>query len=57
MSKAIVFLTEWDAIARIERAGVQVRGKMIYRPKVSGLKVLSAIDCLVNHHGYTVRRE
>jgi len=52
MNKNRVFLTVQEAIERIERCGGRVSGGNVYPPDHAGLKVLSAIDALVNHHGY-----
>lgn len=48
-----------EAIDRIKANGGQVRPitKTIVRPNKPGLKVLSAMDCLVNYGGYRVIEE
>ena len=57
MTKYRNFLSVEEAIKRIERNGGRVSGYMIRKPDKCGLKVLSAIDALVNYHGYKVQKE
>lgn len=52
VNKKRVFLTVQEAILRIERCGGLVSASVVYPPDRPGLKVLSAIDALVNYHGY-----
>lgn len=48
-------MDKWDHISAkkaIERNGGKIKGKVIYFPK-AGIKMLGAIDYLVNYCGYT----
>ena len=51
-------LTREQAESRLRRNGVTVKGMEIDIPiQGVGLSLWAAIDCLVNHHKYKVRRD
>ena len=47
-------LTEYEAIDLLKLNGIEVKDKKIVKSNLSGLKILSAIDCLVKYHAYQV---
>jgi hypothetical protein len=54
-----MYNNELDALNRVKRQGVRVKGKTITigRDTVIGIKALGALDYLEKYHGYWTRRE